>query len=165
MGRLDSLVGPMGLVILAVFVLAALLLGGARYMGARGRRGGGSSDPDGLDDVGDGDGPDAGPPEYEDFGTALRSYVLPIREAHPGWERLDGAVGIPGRAAFRFRRDGIRFEVNGETVFAPLLAAQAWMEARPGEDPLEVHSTGRVGRLRLRRDIWRDPRDVRITTN
>ncbi|WP_376088788.1 hypothetical protein ACE7GA_16780 [Roseomonas sp. CCTCC AB2023176] len=126
-----------------------------------------STDADGfLSDEAGASGPShAGPPEFADLAEALEHYVLPVHEAHPEWERLDGAVGIKGRPAFRFERNGIRFEVNGDAPFPPLLAAWDWMAANPGEDPLEVDRTGRIATLRLRSDVWPQPKDLRILAN
>lgn len=163
MARLELFTTVAGLVAIAALVLLGVL----RMIHLRRMRQRGTYDPDGLF-VGQEEEEDPardGPPEFPDFATALNRYVAPLHEAHPDWERLDGAVGIPGRAVFRFERNGIRFEVKGDAPFAPLLAARDWMERNPGEDPLEVFRTGRVGILQLRKEIWPHQDELRIRTN
>ena len=132
-GRVEGLIGLLGILL----VVAAVLLGVVRFARIRGRRNPALDDVgDMFEDVGEDTGPEGGPPRFADFAEALDQYVVPLHEAHPDWDRLDGANGIPGRAAFHFERNAIRFEVNGETRFAPLLAARTWLADHPGEDPL-----------------------------
>lgn len=162
MGRLSGLLeGWTPVILVALLVLTGLVAMALRPRGARRR---GSDALDGFSDVDEDEGQETGPRAFTDFGDVLRRYVLPQRAAHPDWDRLDGAVEVPGQPLVSFDRGPTRYVINGATRFEPLLAAHAWMEAHPGEDPLEVAQGDKVGRLRLRRAIWPTPRDVRIET-
>lgn len=160
MERIELILGPLGLIFILLVFARAWVIRGSRQRARPDR----SMDMTDVEDFDAGEGPVTGPPEYDSFAEALEGYVLPMRQAQPDWERLDGAVGIRGRTAFRFSRKGIWFDVNGATEFGPLLAARDWMEAHPGDDPLEAQRGGRMARLRLRKEIWGDPASVLITT-
>ncbi|MBP0446782.1 hypothetical protein J8J14_18560 [Roseomonas sp. SSH11] len=165
MGRLQSIFSPMGLVILAFLLLVAVLTLARRRMVSRS----GSMDMLGMDGEGEAAGRD-GPIHmavHPDFRSLLDHVVLPRREAHPDWERLDGAWGVPGKPIARFDRNGMAYAVNGETSFAALEALDDWMRAHPGEDPFVViPGKGPKGRLGARPEIgWTDQKALRIETD
>ncbi|MFH5924525.1 hypothetical protein [Roseomonas xinghualingensis] len=112
------------------------------------------------------EGDESRPSQYADFASLLQGFILPLHKAHPGWERLDGAYGVPGRPLAWFDWNGTRYGLNGETQFAPLLQAHEWMSQHPGEDPLIIQKTkGGAGRLTLRPEIgWTDQKALRIET-
>lgn len=162
-GRLGALLGPLGLVIIGMLVLAAVLTLARRRMGGSG----GSIDPMGIDGDGDaGRDRDGRPNVLPDFRTFLDCVAFPRREAHPYWERLDGAMGVPGKPIAWFERNGVVYGVNGETTFAALDAIDDWMRANPGEDPFEVVTgKGAKGRLAARPEVgWTDRKALRVET-
>ena len=167
MNRLESMLGPAGLIICAFFALiAVMLVARSRLSGRRSRpSSGGSSFDLEMGDEGEAtQGPATG--EYEDFGQLLERFVLPLHASHPDWERLDGAYGVPGRLLAWFNWDGTRYGVRGDTRFEPLLMASNWLREHPGEDALVVRpSKGGAGRLQLRPEIgWKDAEAVTIET-
>ncbi|WP_426958847.1 hypothetical protein [Muricoccus radiodurans] len=167
-GRLGAFFSEWGIVLVGILVIAGLL----QFMAARGRRrrGGEQSDPLMPDMAGIDDTEEVAPARpgiYPNFAAVLEGFVLPLAAARPGWDRLDGAYDVPGRALARFDRNGTVYAINGETRFEPLLLAHAWMAEHPGEDALMVQpSKGEAGRLMLRPEVgWTDARSVRIETD
>ena len=165
MGRINLLFGPMGLVMIAmVFALAVFTYVVARSRGqVRSRRSPGG----GLDLEFDGDAGDPGDPvttAFRDIRDLLDRFILPRHAAHPDWERIDGAYGVPGRLVASFERNGMRYGVRGDTHFAPLILMSEWLSEHPDEDPLIVQpSSGGAGRLQLRPEIgWKDNKAVHI---
>jgi hypothetical protein len=152
MGRIEQLLGPIGIVVAVILVLAALM----RFSVTSSRRR--QSDSDNSLDGGMTDrefeADPSTPSEYADFAALMDRFVLPLAKAHPGWERLDGAYGIPGRPVAWFLWNGTRYSLNGETHFASLLKAHTWIKENPSIDPLVVQKTTRgAGRLTLRPEI------------
>ena len=165
MNRIEAVFGLGGL---AIFVF--LLVGGLlrRSQKRFTRTTGVDFDAMGLDGT-SGDTQEAGedrPGIYPDFRALLEQVVLPRRQAQPGWGRLDGAEGIPGRKIALFDRGGTVYAVNGECRLDALMAAWNWMEDHPGQDPLVVQPTkSRRGRLMLRPELARDhPKGLLIET-
>ena len=163
MGRIGAMMeGWTPLIMLGLAVLIGLTAMALRPR--RSRRGGGDAALDGMSGVEEYEGEASGPAEQRDFAGVLRNYVVPQRAAHPDWDRLDGAVEVPGQPLVAFDWNGTRYAVVGDTRFAPLLAARDWMDAHPGEEPLEIAPGNRRGRLRLRSAIWPAAADVHIET-
>jgi hypothetical protein len=168
MHRVENLLGVAGLIFLAMMLIRVIMVWLQKRAFFRTK---GSSASDGIfdsdtnDEFTDGDATSKS--HYSDFASLLQHYILPLAQAHPGWERVDGAYGIPGRTMAWFNWNGTRYALNGETQFAPLLQAEEWMQAHPGEDPLVVRpGSGPRGRLALRSEIgWKDAKAVRIETD
>ncbi|MBI0534871.1 hypothetical protein D9599_04705 [Roseomonas sp. KE2513] len=164
MNGIAILLGPVGLSILGV-----LVLGGLVSLLASGGKRGKQAAPGGLD-LGFGETENMGkasrPTDYPDFPTLLDRFVLPLSQAHPNWERLDGAHDVPGQPVSWFTWNDVRYSVSGETHVRALLQARDWTKEHPGEDPLVVKPTkGGAGRLTLRPEIgWRDEKGIRIET-
>ena len=164
MNGVTVFLGPVGLSIIAV-----LVLGGLVSLLASGGKRGKPSTASALD-IGFGETENTGkitrPAEYPDFPTLLDRFVLPLSEAHPRWERLDGAYDVPGQPIAWFTWNGARYSLGGETQVRALLQARDWMREHPGEDPLVVRRTTRgAGRLTLRPEIgWADEKAIRIET-
>ena len=77
---------------------------------------------------------------FPTFASFVEGYVLPLREAHPGWRRLDGETTGGNRAvAARFLHQGTTWKVHADTHFDPLLVA--YDVIRGGADPFEQEST------------------------
>ena len=83
----------------------------------------------------------------------MEKRVLPHRDAHPDWQRLDGAqTGGNWEVFGRFLRAGGRWRVHADTHFEPLLIA--WEAVRGGDpDPFVESPTTRGLRLDLRDDL------------
>jgi ABC-type transport system substrate-binding protein len=164
MGRVQLIFSAIGAVLVGILLLRALL--SFAQPGPRRRK---SSNVDALDlnmsdeDVG---AESSQPGQYENFAQLLERFVLPRHAANPGWDRLDGAYGVPGRPLAWFDWNGTRYGINGETHFAPLLLASEWMREHPDKDPLVVQATkGKAGRVTLRPEVgWTDLKAVRIET-
>jgi hypothetical protein len=164
MGRAELILGPIGIVVGVILVLVALM----RFSVKGSRRRQSESDnslDEGITDR-EYEADPSTPSEYADFGTLIGRFVLPLSKAHPDWERLDGAYGIPGRPVAWFLWNGTRYSLSGETHFAPLLRAHAWIKENPSVDPLVVQKTARgAGRLTLRPEIGlEDIKAIRIET-
>ena len=164
-GRVGFILGPLGLLMVGILLFLAI----ARWSRARSMGGSGNSDPLGLepDDAGSGGGKPGLKTILPDFQTFLDRVARPRRLAQPDWERLDGAVGVPGRAIASFERNGMVYAVNGETSFAAFEAVADWMLSNPGQDAF-VTLPGRkgAGRLGARPEIgWTDQKALKIETN
>lgn len=163
-GRAEQLLGPIGLLMFCFLLFFAVV----RLSRARQERGSGTSDPLGLEPDDAAGGGAASPLRsiLPDFAAVLDSVVRPRRQAYPDWERLDGAIGVPGRTIASFERNGAVYNLNGETSFAALDAVDRWMQENPGEDPFITLPARRgVGRLGARPEIgWTDQKALRIET-
>ncbi|MFC7734947.1 hypothetical protein ACFQX4_03675 [Roseomonas sp. GCM10028921] len=103
---------------------------------------------------------------FPGFQAVLEQVVLPRATRYPDWERLDGAVDVPGRTVAKFDHEGATYSINGESRVAALVAVLEWMRAHPGENPLvtQPHERG-VTRLTLRPEITAvDSKSVRIAS-
>ncbi|WP_043835221.1 hypothetical protein [Muricoccus aerilatus] len=166
MGKLQVFMSPMGLVIFGILLLGVVVGMALRGPKAR-RRGGGATaafDPDFEEEE---HGSKASRPgEYPDFASLLEHFIQPLAQAHPGWERLDGARGVPGQPVAWFQWNGIRYSLGGETSLAAMLRARDWMRENPGAEPLVIKPTKRgAGRLALNPEIgWAHDKEVRIET-
>ena len=90
---------------------------------------------------------------HDSFRAFMESTVLPHRDAHPDWLRLDGAPSGGNWEVFgRFRLDDRVWRVHSDSHLRPLLAA---LEAiRAGEsNPFVVAPTRRGDRLDLKTEI------------
>lgn len=86
------------------------------------------------------------------FVDFVESKLLPHRDAHPDWIRLDGAqTGGNWEVFGRFERAGARWKVHADSHFEPLLIA--YEAARSGVDPFVEAPTTRGLRLDLRDDL------------
>jgi hypothetical protein len=161
---MEVMFGPTGLIVMALLIVACLLIFTRARSGPRRTRGDNVIDMDLPDQEHEAD--QSQPSDYPDFTSLLERFVLPLHKAHPGWERLDGAYGVPGRPVAWFYWDGTRYGLNGETHFAPLLKAREWLTNHPSEDALIIQKTTRgAGRLTFRPEIGlQDPMSVRIET-
>ena len=156
--------GPVGLTITAILLVGSLI-----SMAVGGAKRGKTNAPAALDlDFGEAEntGKVSRPAEYPDFPALLDHFVLPLSEAHPRWERLDGAHDVPGQPIAWFTWNGVRYRLGGETHVRALLQAREWMKEHPGEDPLVVKPTkSGAGRLTLRPEIgWEDEKGIGIET-
>ena len=89
---------------------------------------------------------------HASFVDFVESKVLPHRDAHPDWIRLDGAQSGGNWEIFgRFERAGARWKVHSDSHFEPLLIA--YEAARAGDDPFVEAATTRGLRLDLRDDL------------
>ncbi|WP_043834595.1 hypothetical protein [Muricoccus aerilatus] len=164
MGRFEAILGPAGIVLVCVLLLGGLIrlvVGGPRR-----RRKAETASLDREFEEEDSEGKATLPTDYLDFATLLDRMVLPLAQAHPGWERLDGAYGVPGRPIAWFDWNGTRYALGGETHMRAMLQTWDWMQQHPGVDPLVVqHTRSGAGRLTLRPEIgWKDAKAVRIET-
>jgi len=165
MGRIEFLLQPTGLIVVALLFLAAVLA----FVKRRHLRNGASGDllgPDG--DEASGDRAGAGlPTVHPDFRSVLDKVILPRHRQHPDWERLDGAYDIRGRTIATFMRGGTAYALNGESRFDALMAVNEWMTDHPGQDPFVVPGgKGPAGRLVARPEVGiADPRALRIETD
>ena len=164
MNAITIFLGPAGLAVLGVLVLGGLV----SLLASGGKRG--KPNAAGALDLGFSEVENTGkvsrPTEYPDFPSLLERFVMPLSEAHPRWERLDGAYDVPGQPIAWFNWNGARYSLGGETHVRALLQARDWMKEHPGEDPLVVKPTARgAGRLTFRPEIgWADEKVIRIET-
>lgn len=87
------------------------------------------------------------------FAEFMEQRVLPHREAHPEWKRLDGAdTGGNWEIFGRFLRAGARWKVHADSHFEPLLIAYDALRAGDA-DPFVESATTRGLRLDLRDDL------------
>ncbi|MFC0385025.1 hypothetical protein ACFFIC_05595 [Roseomonas vinacea] len=156
-GRVDSILSLGGLAILAVLLLGAVL----RL--AVGRTKSAPSLLDGLEAEAEGTptGRSARSEILPSFEAVLDRVVRPRHLAHPGWERLDGAQGVPGRTVALFEHQGSVYALNGASRFDALLAAGNWILDHPDESAVVVRSTeGGAGQLMLRPEIGHPAKSV-----
>jgi hypothetical protein len=165
MGRIEVILSWLGVLILAMFLIKAMVgISRKRLQSAGLARG---VDPLGFEaEVEDGGDANLRPDVLPDFRAFLDRVALPRQRAHPDWERLDGAMGVTGKTIAMFDRNGVAYAVNGETTFAALRSLDAWMQANPGEDPfVTVPGRGAAGRLAARPEVgWTDRKGLRIET-
>lgn len=91
-----------------------------------------------------------------DFLQFMQAIILPLREAHPDFIRLDGRPGGGNRAdAGRFFHAGRVWVVHADTHFRPLM--RAYESALRGEDPFLVREIRGGLRLDLKDDLWPEP--------
>lgn len=165
MNRVMIFLSPVGLIIVGILVLGALA-GLSLARKAKRRR----TDAPGALDLDMDEAEDTGQvprlAEYPDFPTLLDHFVLPLSQAHPRWQRLDGAYDVPGQPIAWFTWNGTRYSLSGETHIRALIHARDWIREHPGEDPLVVKPTKRgAGRLTLRPEIgWENEKAIRIET-
>jgi hypothetical protein len=89
---------------------------------------------------------------FTTFRAFMEGAVIPHRDAHPEWIRLDGAqTGGNWEVFGRFERAGARWRVHADSHFEPLLIA--YDATRAGEDPFVEEPTTRGLRLDLREDL------------
>ncbi|MBP0491889.1 hypothetical protein [Roseomonas indoligenes] len=101
---------------------------------------------------------------HPDFMALLEQVALPRMAANPGWDRLDGAYGVPGQPIAQFAHgDGV-YAINGESRMEALVAIHSWMLEHPDEDPLMIAPMRKgVGRLTIRPEVgWPNPKDIRV---
>lgn len=164
MDRAGVLMGPMGFVVVAIMIVSGLILYAVRGSKRRRVTRDAAFDPE-FDDA-EPESKSVRPGEYPDFTSLLNRFVLPLAQANPRWERLDGAQDVPGQPIAWFYWNGTRYSVGGETHVRALRQTMEWMLEHPGVDPLLVLHTERgAGRLTLRPEIgWKDAKAVRIET-
>jgi len=156
--------GPMGLAVFGVLLIGALF----RFVNSgskrRNRNGTAGLDLDFSEE--EVEGKASRPAEYSDFPALLERFVMPLAQAHPHWERLDGAQGVPGQIIAWFYWNNVRYGLGGETHIQALLQAREWMMKHPEADPLVVrHTRSGAGRLTLRPEIgWKNEKAIRIET-
>lgn len=162
MNRVEFLFSNLGLVVVGLLVLSAVFA----WMRLRARRGMLDPGETGLIEAWSETGRSVKSYVFPGFQAVLEQVVLPRATQHPDWERLDGAVDVPGRTVAKFDHEGATYSINGESRIAALVAALEWMRAHPGENPLvtQPHERG-VTRLTLRPDIGAaDSKSVRIAS-
>ena len=90
---------------------------------------------------------------FASFVELVEQRVLPHRDAHPDWHRLDGAqTGGNWEVFGRFMRGGARWKVHADSHFEPLLIAYEAVRAEGGDPFIEAPTT-RGLRLDLREDL------------
>jgi hypothetical protein len=97
---------------------------------------------------------------YDSFSDFMTIAVLPLRDAHPEWVRLDGAQSGGNRSVFaRFRHGDATWDVHADTHFEPLLIALEALDE--GVTPFIERTTERGMRLDLLPALGSRRRDPR----
>ncbi|MCR0981718.1 hypothetical protein [Roseomonas populi] len=161
-GRLDFILSAGGPILIGLLLLGGL----AQYVMRRNGAQKGAA----LDEFGGGNQGDAEAGAsslrriHPNFLALLEAVVMPRIAAHPEWERLDGAYGVPGQQISQFAHGDAVYAINGESRMAALAAVYHWLIEHPGEDALMTGPMRKgVGRLVIRPEVgWPKADDIRL---
>ena len=76
---------------------------------------------------------------HPSFDAWVKDFVVPLKQSHPAWQRLDGLVGGGNRTVVsKFRHAGRVWVVHGDSHFEPIFRAHAAVTSGMLADPFEI---------------------------